>query len=105
MNFPFLRTNVSLHSCWKPASHLSWTEEQGEIVVIDAQEGKVYRFNGVGAAVWNAVVRQIPAGDIAIRIADQFEAPLRHIQNDTLKFIAELKDQDLIEPVEENAGH
>lgn len=97
MKLSLFKKPLSLHSCWKPVPHVTWTERDGEVVVVDAQEGKVYRFNGVGAAVWTALCQNIAAGDIALRLADRFEAPLPSIQNDALKFLAELRDQDLIE--------
>lgn len=85
---------------WKPASHLTWTEREGETVVVDSQEGKIYRFNGVGAAVWSLLQSSKDEIQMASEIAASFEAPLHKIQKDISAFLSQLRSQDLIERVE-----
>ncbi len=97
MKIPFLRPSISMDIKWRPAPHLTCKAQEGQIMVIDSQEGKVYHFNGVGAAIWKGVSACENAKEIMDQIAEQFEGGHSKIKQDVLSFLTDLFEQDLIE--------
>lgn len=99
MNLSFLNRRVSRDSKWKPSEHIRWTQEQDEIVVVDSQEGKVFRFNGTAASIWQSLCRHASAAEIAGSVVAEYDGAPQAIEKETFAFISELFSEDVIEPL------
>ncbi len=98
MKLPFLDTKINLNTHWLPAPHLTWKIKDGETVIVDSQEGKVYHFNGSGAVIWDGVAKGLNGNRISELVAETFEAPEKKILSDVVSFLSQLRAQDLIHP-------
>ena len=67
-----------------------------EAVLVMPKQGKVKVLNEVGAAIWEQIDGQRPVQEIAENICLQFEIDISTAEADTLQFISELKDKELI---------
>lgn len=80
---------------------LSWREVDGQTVAVDAQEGKVYQFNEVAAAIWKSMENAKTAEEIAACVAREYDGSPAKIQKDVNSFLKQLFQDDLI--TKENA--
>lgn len=96
MKLSFLEPKIDLQTKWSPAPHLTWEIRDGQAFIVDSQEGKVFHFNGVGAAIWAGIAEGLSGTQIAASISGSFEAPEKQILKDTAAFLSELRSQDLI---------
>ncbi len=67
-----------------------------EAVLVMPQQGKVKVLNEVGAAIWELVDGQRSIHQIAEEICTQFEIDQATAEADTLKFIADLVEREMV---------
>jgi len=67
-----------------------------EAVLVMPQKGQVKVLNEVGAAIWELIDGRRNIGQIVEEICSQFEVDQITAQADTLKFIIELVDREIV---------
>ena len=72
-----------------------WME--GEVILIDPDEGELLRLSPVGAAIWEALDGERTIESIIACIQENFEAEPKRIQRDVFAFLKQLRSQGLIE--------
>lgn len=87
---------MKAQSKFKPADYLSWNVIEDRVVVVDDQEGKVFRFNSVGTEVWNVLNGKRTVEDVICHIVNQFDATDGKVRKEVLHFLKQLYRQDLI---------
>lgn len=81
----------------------SWHPLEGEVVLIDRDEGELIRFNAIGAEIWQVVDGQRTVQDIVDHICNTFEVKRRRAEKDVIRFLKQLRSREFIEELEE--GH
>jgi hypothetical protein len=67
-----------------------------EAVLVMPQKGKVKVINQVGAAIWESIDDKRNIQQIVEEICAQFDVEQATAESDTLKFIAELADREIV---------
>lgn len=67
-----------------------------EVVLLDAEEGEVIRFNPVAAEIWEAADGQRTAGQIAEHVALCFDIDPKKARKDVSKFLKKLFQQEIL---------
>ena len=76
----------------------------GEVVVVDLQQGSYYSIRGAGVDIWHALAEPItPAGVISL-IAGRFGRPPAEIASTVEGFVAQLDDHGLLRRVDGEAA-
>jgi transposase-like protein len=77
---------------------------EGEVVIINLQSGIYYSLQDVGASIWGLIENGMTIDQTIESIARQYDANRSDIDNGVNQLITELKQADLIEPVEETVN-
>jgi hypothetical protein len=80
------------------ADILEWREVEGEIVALDLRNNTYLAVNRTGAAIWSALVSGADRAELVRRLALTFDVSAERAATDLDAFLAELADQDLLEP-------
>ena len=75
----------------------------GEVVIINLETGSYYSTDKVGAEIWNALDGSTPA-EIAVELASRYAAADGEIEEAVVDFAAQLRDEELISVIEEEAA-
>jgi hypothetical protein len=67
-----------------------------EAVLVLPIKGKVKVLNEVGAVIWQLIDGQRNIQQISSEICEQFEGKQEAIEIDTLRFVAELKEREIV---------
>ncbi|MBW4576543.1 MAG: PqqD family protein [Aphanothece sp. CMT-3BRIN-NPC111] len=68
----------------------------GEVVIINLEEGTYYSLVKVGADIWNAVERRISFGDLIEEIQMRYSGDKEEIEESVKALIKELQQEELI---------
>ena len=67
-----------------------------ELVLMDAESGEYYTFEGAGADIWQLLDAPIAFGDLCRALLEIFDGPEDEIRASTLAFLSGLLDRKLI---------
>lgn len=76
----------------------AWRVVDGEAVMVLPATGKVHTLNAVGTRFWELVDGEQTVAEIAVRMAEEFDAPVEQIEQDCHAFVAELSERGLLVP-------
>jgi transposase-like protein len=76
----------------------------GEVVIINLQSGIYYSLQNVGASIWGLIENGMTIDQTIDSIARQYDGNRSDIDSGVNQLITELKQADLIEPVEETVN-
>lgn len=67
-----------------------------DLVLMDAESGQYYTFEGTGADVWRRLEAPITVGELCRALTEAFEGPDSEIRDSTLEFLEGLLERKLI---------
>ena len=77
---------------------------EGEVVLIDRDEGELVRFNEIGSEVWQAIDGRRTVEEIIDHVCDTFEVKRRRAHKDVIRFLTQLQRQELLEQGDGSKG-
>jgi len=80
-------------------SELSFTEIDGETVVMNVETGNYYGIDEVGSRIWELLKEPLSIKDLCASLTEEYEADLETIQGDLLPYLQELITENLIKEV------
>lgn len=89
-------TDISLTSRIQRHSGLVHAEIEGEIVMMDLDQGAYYGLDCVASRIWQLI--EVPQGvaDICDRLMGEYDVAPEQCQRDVIGFLRELASRDLI---------
>ncbi|HKP21076.1 MAG TPA: PqqD family protein [Thermoleophilaceae bacterium] len=66
------------------------------VILLTPDSGEYFTLNEVGGRIWELADGSRSVAEIAAALADEYEAPLKEIQVDTLDVLAELAEERLV---------
>jgi hypothetical protein len=69
----------------------------GEIVMIDIEQGKYYGLDGVGIRIWNHLAQPRRVSDLCELLLAEYDVAPASCEVDVLRFLNEMETQRLIE--------
>ena len=88
-------TKLSLDDRLAPTDQVVIRELAGESVILDLKSGSYFGLNGVGTRAWSLMTQGTSLRDINAALTDEYDAPTTVIQEELLKFAADLCDHGL----------
>lgn len=79
----------------RTSNHVS-TELDGEILLMDIENGKYFGLKGTALCIWSLIESPCTFGELCNRLQDQYRAPAGKIDVDAKNFIALLSEQKLL---------
>jgi hypothetical protein len=77
---------------------LEWREVEGEVVALDLRSNTYLAVNRTGAVVWPALVAGADRDALVRELTQTFDVSEPQAAADLDEFLAELSEQDLLEP-------
>lgn len=71
---------------------------EGEVVIINLENGNYYSLDGIGASIWDSIGRGASVGKIVRGLDLHYQAKGSQIELAVEQFLAELEQDDLIAP-------
>ncbi|MFQ5904633.1 MAG: PqqD family protein [Candidatus Binatia bacterium] len=87
---------MRLDSIPAKCAEISWQPIEGEVVLIDRDEGELIRLNELGAEIWQATDGQRTVEEIIDHVYNTFEVKRRRAQKDVIRFLKQLYRRELI---------
>ena len=87
---------MRLDSIPAKCAEISWQPIEGEVVLIDRDEGELIRLNELGAEIWRATDGQRTVEEIVDHICTTFEVKRRRAQKDVIRFLKQLYRREFI---------
>jgi coenzyme PQQ synthesis protein D (PqqD) len=69
----------------------------GDLVMLDRSQGRYFGVDRVGHRIWDLLERPQTVGDICTELQGQFDVAAERCRADTLDFLAQLADAELLE--------
>jgi hypothetical protein len=88
-------TPLSLDNRVAPTDQVIIRELNGESVLLDLKSGVYFGLNGVGTRAWNLMTQGGSLRDVNVALTGEYDAPAAVIENELLRFAAELCDHGL----------
>ncbi len=76
---------------------LEWREVEGEVVALDVEAFEYVAANRAGAVLWRELAAGATPDDLAAALVQRFEVDEPTAARDVDRFLAVLRDRDLIE--------
>jgi Coenzyme PQQ synthesis protein D (PqqD) len=90
-------TTLELNRTWARVSlETTVAFDDHGIVILDARGGRLFRSNGVGAAIWQLIDRRLPFEAIVEAICQQYPIAQASAREHTARFVTELERHGLI---------
>lgn len=70
--------------------------EGNRLAVFQARRGLMFKANGTGTRIWQAIERQLPPAQMASELACAYGIPPEQASRDVARFIAELRGAALV---------
>ena len=80
----------------KRNEEIAWRVIDGEALLVDPKDSRIYPLNTVGTAIWELLDGRKRCGDIAAAISEEFEADESAIQKDVRKFLEDMVEKGLV---------
>mgnify|MGYP000103167339 CR=1 FL=1 len=91
-----MNTELPLKQSVVRNSDLSFTEVDGETVVMNVVTGSYYGMNEIGTRIWEFLETPLSIGDLCNKLTEEYDADLETVQGDLLPYLGELEREQLI---------
>jgi hypothetical protein len=88
-------TTLSLDDRLAPTDQVIIRELAGESVILDLKSGSYFGLNGVGTRAWALMAQGGALRDVNAALTTEYDAPPATIEQELLRFAAELCDHGL----------
>ena len=95
---------IVLDTVCVPSRDVVSREVEGEIIIVPLVPGigdgdeELYTLNATGYEVWRRLDGQATLGQIAVALAEEFDAPLEEAEADVLGFAREMARRRILRP-------
>ena len=95
-------SKVKLNAIYIPSQEIVAREIEGELIIVPLTAGfgdledELYTFNESGRAVWRLLDGQRDLNAVVAVLAEQFNAPMREIEQDVLGLVGALVDRQML---------
>ena len=72
------------------------TEIDGELVMMDVENGHYYNLDPIGTKIWKALVEPVRVSDLCAALEAGYEAPPGMVRADVLRLLGELDARGLL---------
>ena len=75
---------------------LEWTNTEGEMVLLDIEQGQFYGLDEIGSRIWEGIVAQKTIGEIVAVLMKEYDVEPECLQQDVLVLIDSLAQKHLV---------
>jgi len=88
--------SISLNSTIKRNPELVSSDIDGEKVMMSIESGEYFGLDPVGTRIWEIIENQIQVNVLVEKLLDEFDAERDICEADTLDFLVQLQEKNLI---------
>jgi outer membrane protein assembly factor BamB len=79
-------------------------ELEGEIVMMNVENGAYYQLDATGTEIWSRLEQPVEIGQLCAELAQLYDGPPEDIQRDVLAFLSGLAERKLVVPADAPAA-
>ena len=89
-------TIINLNTTLQRRADLISADMDGDVVMLDVENGKYFGLNAVGAQIWEAIETPQNVSDVCTAIEQAFEVSRSICETDTLAILKDMHDRDML---------
>jgi len=74
-----------------------FSEIDGEVVMLSVENSEYYGMDKIGSRIWQLIEKPVTLKQLIGILLNEYEVPEEQCKEDTLKFIEQLLEKDLVE--------
>ncbi|WP_209348181.1 PqqD family protein [Pontixanthobacter sp. CEM42] len=90
------KSTLSTDSVVKHNEDVLFSEVADGMSLMDIESGKYFHFDETGARIWKQINGEMQISEICDKLQYEFDVEAETCQRDTLEFLQELADMDLV---------
>ncbi|HAE51396.1 MAG: PqqD family protein [Tistrella sp.] len=87
---------IELSSVVSANPDLLATETDGELIMMDMEQGRYFNLNRISAEIWRELERPRNVTDLCRSLGERYDASAAEIERDVLDLLGQMEDQKLI---------
>lgn len=97
MGIAVKRKEIGPNTILKRKQDQLFSEIDGEVVMLSVENSEYYGMDKVGSHIWQLIEKPVSLKQLIGLLLDEYEVTEEQCMEDTLKFIEQLMDKDLVE--------
>jgi len=90
------KMNITLDTIVKRNPEMISSDMDGETVMMSMENGEYYGLDPVGSRIWSILENEMKVEDIIMQLLDEFEVEKERCEKETLDFLNELHERNLL---------
>ncbi len=90
------KSTLSTDSVVKHNEDVLFSEVADGMSLMDIESGKYFHFDETGARIWKQIIGEMQISELCDKLQYEFDVEAETCQRDTLEFLQELADMDLV---------
>ncbi len=97
-----MESSITLDSICAPSEDVVARDIEGELIIVPLVSGigdaddELYTLNPTGHAIWQKLDGKRTLRDVAVLLADEFDAPMADLEKDVLGLVNELTNRKML---------
>jgi hypothetical protein len=91
-----MQTELSPETIVRRNPKLIANQMDGEIVMMSIDNGEYYGLDEIGSRIWELLETPVRISDLIASLTEEFEVEKDECYNDTLEFLGDLKEKQLL---------
>lgn len=92
-----LNQKIDLNTAVRAKSELISSDIDGEIVMMDIEEGSYYGLNNVASRIWQLVEKEITVSNVCDALLHEYDVDKKECEKEVIKYLETLVDKKLID--------
>lgn len=95
-----MKTGIEPKTIVKRNPEMVTNEVDGELVMMSIENGEYYGLDEIGSRIWELIETPLSVKELVTKLTEEFEVTEEECLADTLDFISELNEKNLVLVVE-----
>lgn len=95
-----MKTGIVPETVVKRNPEMITNEVDGELVMMSIENGEYYGLDEIGSRIWELIETPLSLKELVTKLIEEFEVTEEECMADTLDFISELNERNLVLVVE-----
>lgn len=87
---------ISVNTIVSHRKDIDTTDLNGDLVMMDLEEGRYFSLNSVGSRIWELIEEPIQVNKVIDTLLEEYEINRNQCEENVLEFLGELNDSKII---------
>lgn len=87
---------ISINTIVSHRKDIDTTDLNGDLVMMDLEEGRYFSLNSVGSRIWELIEKPIEVNKVIDSLLDEYDTNRNECEENVLEFLEKLNDSKII---------